>query len=78
VTINYVGHAESWDSINRDGDLERQDCTLRFRREGRTLAVATIGRDLESLKAETELERLRVSGFDAPAPPPASPARHRG
>jgi NADPH-dependent 2,4-dienoyl-CoA reductase/sulfur reductase-like enzyme/nitrite reductase/ring-hydroxylating ferredoxin subunit len=57
VTINYVGHARDWDAIERDGDLESRDCTLTFRREGRTLAVATIGRDRASLEAELLLER---------------------
>jgi hypothetical protein len=56
VTINYVGHATQWDEIERSGDPEQQDCTLRFVRGGRTLAIATIGRDLESLKGEVELE----------------------
>ena len=56
VTINYVGHAAKWDTIERSGDLDGQDCTLRFVRGGRTLAIATIGRDLENLKGEVELE----------------------
>jgi NADPH-dependent 2,4-dienoyl-CoA reductase/sulfur reductase-like enzyme/nitrite reductase/ring-hydroxylating ferredoxin subunit len=57
VTISYVGHATHWDTIERDGDIAGQDCTLRYLREGRTLAVATIGRDRESLLSEVELER---------------------
>jgi NADPH-dependent 2,4-dienoyl-CoA reductase/sulfur reductase-like enzyme/nitrite reductase/ring-hydroxylating ferredoxin subunit len=57
VTISYVGHATRWDAIERDGSLEKQDCTLRFIHEGRTVAVATIGRDRESLLSEVELER---------------------
>jgi NADPH-dependent 2,4-dienoyl-CoA reductase/sulfur reductase-like enzyme len=59
VTINYVGHATKWDRIQRDGDPDKQDCALRFVRGGRTLAIATIGRDLESLKGEVELEATR-------------------
>jgi NADPH-dependent 2,4-dienoyl-CoA reductase/sulfur reductase-like enzyme/nitrite reductase/ring-hydroxylating ferredoxin subunit len=57
VTISYVGHATHWDVIERDGEIGKQDCTLRFVREGRTLAVATIGRDRESLLSEVELEK---------------------
>ena len=56
VTINYVGHATRWDAIERDGTFESQDCTLRLIREGRTLAVITIGRDRASLLSEVELE----------------------
>jgi apoptosis-inducing factor 3 len=56
VTINYVGHAEAWDTITIDGTLEGHDCTVSYLRNGRTLAVATIGRDLQSLDAERRFE----------------------
>lgn len=58
VPINYVGHAEKWDTIDVDGDVENKDCTVRYKRNGRTLAVVTIYRDLESLSAEAEMEKL--------------------
>ncbi|RWM83662.1 MAG: pyridine nucleotide-disulfide oxidoreductase [Mesorhizobium sp.] len=57
VPINYVGHAVQWDEIAIDGDIVAKDCLLRFKREGRTLAVASIFRDIESLGAEVEMER---------------------
>lgn len=57
VPINYVGHAVQWDEIAIDGDIIAKDCLLRFKREGRTLAVASIFRDIESLGAEVEMER---------------------
>jgi NADPH-dependent 2,4-dienoyl-CoA reductase/sulfur reductase-like enzyme/nitrite reductase/ring-hydroxylating ferredoxin subunit len=57
VPINYVGHAEQWDEIAIDGDIAGKDCLLRFRRNGRTLAVVTIFRDVESLEAEVAMER---------------------
>jgi apoptosis-inducing factor 3 len=57
VPINYVGHAEKWDEIAIDGDVAAKDCVLRYRRGGRTLAVASIYRDLDSLKAEVAMER---------------------
>ena len=60
VPINYVGHAENWDEVVIDGDLDARDCALRYVRGGRLLAVASINRDLESLRAEVEMEREAV------------------
>jgi NADPH-dependent 2,4-dienoyl-CoA reductase/sulfur reductase-like enzyme/nitrite reductase/ring-hydroxylating ferredoxin subunit len=60
VPINYVGHAERWDSIEVDGDIAARDCTVRFKRAGRVLAVATIYRDRESLDAELQMEQAVV------------------
>ncbi len=57
VPINYVGHAEKWDQISVDGDIDKRDCTVRYIKNGRTLAVVTIYRDLESLNAEVEMEK---------------------
>jgi apoptosis-inducing factor 3 len=59
-TINYVGHAESWDELVVDGSIAAKDCTVTYKRTGRILAVATIARDLASLKAECELESTQV------------------
>ena len=56
VPINYVGHAESWDEIVTEGDIMGKDCVLRFKRNGRISAVASIFRDLESLEAEVAME----------------------
>ena len=56
VSINYVGHAEQWDAIEVDGDPSARDVAVRFRRAGRTLAVASVFRDSESLTAEVDLE----------------------
>jgi NADPH-dependent 2,4-dienoyl-CoA reductase/sulfur reductase-like enzyme len=61
LTINYVGHAESWDAVEVEGSLKSRDCAVTYRRGGRILAVATISRDLESLKAERDLELTQVS-----------------
>jgi NADPH-dependent 2,4-dienoyl-CoA reductase/sulfur reductase-like enzyme len=57
VPINYVGHAEKWDELEIDGDIAAKDCLLRFTRNGRLLAVASIFRDIESLQAELAMER---------------------
>ena len=56
VAIKYVGHAESWDNITIDGKLTDKNCTVTYSRDGVSLAVATISRDLRSLEAEVELE----------------------
>jgi NADPH-dependent 2,4-dienoyl-CoA reductase/sulfur reductase-like enzyme len=57
VPINYVGHAETWDEIVVDGDIAGRDCAVRYRRNGRVLAVASIYRDAESLMCEAAMER---------------------
>jgi NADPH-dependent 2,4-dienoyl-CoA reductase/sulfur reductase-like enzyme/nitrite reductase/ring-hydroxylating ferredoxin subunit len=57
VPINYVGHAEQWDEIVIDGSVAAKDCVLRYKSKGRVLAVASIYRDLDSLKAELAMEQ---------------------
>ncbi|WP_321926254.1 FAD-dependent oxidoreductase [Paraburkholderia guartelaensis] len=57
VPINYLGHADSWDEISVDGDIAGRDCFLRYKRDGRVVAVASIYRDIENLRAEVEMER---------------------
>lgn len=56
MAINYVGHAERWDSVEIDGNLEARDCAVSYRLAERTLAVATISRDRQSLQAEAAME----------------------
>ncbi len=62
VVISYVGHAEHWDTIEIDGQLEARDCRVTYCRDGKRLAVATIGRDRESLRTEVECERIIARG----------------
>jgi NAD(P)H-nitrite reductase large subunit len=57
VPINYVGHAEQWEEIAIDGDLMAKNCLLKYKHKGRVLAVASIFRDLASLRAELKMER---------------------
>jgi NADPH-dependent 2,4-dienoyl-CoA reductase/sulfur reductase-like enzyme/nitrite reductase/ring-hydroxylating ferredoxin subunit len=56
LSIRYVGHAEKWDETLIEGDLARRDCLVRFRSGGRDLAVATVGRDEQSLASEAAME----------------------
>lgn len=57
VQINYVGHAETWDALVVEGSIADGDCLVRLMRAGRALAVASISRDVESLRAEVAMER---------------------
>jgi apoptosis-inducing factor 3 len=57
MPITYVGHAQGWDEIAVDGDIGAKDCLLRYRQRGRTLAVASIKRDVANLEAELAMER---------------------
>ena len=56
VVINYVGHAEKWDAVEIDGELGERNCAVTYKRGDRTLAVATISRDLQSLQTEAAME----------------------
>jgi NADPH-dependent 2,4-dienoyl-CoA reductase/sulfur reductase-like enzyme/nitrite reductase/ring-hydroxylating ferredoxin subunit len=60
LALNYVGHAEKWDTAEIDGNLEAHDCTVTYMRDGRTLAVVTLSRDLENLQAEHAMEQQAV------------------
>ena len=62
VTIRYVGHAEKWDVIEVVGSLDARDASVRFVRDGRMTAVATVGRDRACLEAELALEQTESTG----------------
>ena len=56
VGINYVGHAAKWDRIEVEGSFDERSAAVRFIASGKTVALATIYRDQESLQFERELE----------------------
>jgi apoptosis-inducing factor 3 len=65
VPINYVGHAAKWDDLQIQGDIKARDCLVRYRRDGRVLAVASIFRDVDNLREEAALEGRAWGGESA-------------
>jgi NADPH-dependent 2,4-dienoyl-CoA reductase/sulfur reductase-like enzyme/nitrite reductase/ring-hydroxylating ferredoxin subunit len=65
VTIAYVGHAASWETCEIRGELDKHDACAIYRRNGKTIAVATIGRDLLSLRVEAALEQSNAADLDS-------------
>jgi 3-phenylpropionate/trans-cinnamate dioxygenase ferredoxin reductase subunit len=57
VHIHYVGHGSGSDRATVSGDLKANDASVIFRDGDKVTAVASVGRDLENLKAELALER---------------------
>ncbi len=57
LTVCYVGHGTGADEVRIAGSLEARDCTVSYWSGGKVRAVATLGRDLVSLKAEAALEQ---------------------
>ena len=55
LTISYVGHAAQWEALDEEGDPAQGDYLCRYLQDGQVLAVASIGRDLDSLRAEVSL-----------------------
>ena len=49
--LDYVGHAEAWDEVVIDGDLEAPEFTAFYVRDGTVRAVAGWGRDLQMASA---------------------------
>jgi NADPH-dependent 2,4-dienoyl-CoA reductase/sulfur reductase-like enzyme len=56
VALKYAGHAEKWDAVEIDGSLDAKSCAVRYKLSGATVAVATIGRDVQNLQFEAAME----------------------
>jgi apoptosis-inducing factor 3 len=56
VALKYVGHAEKWDAVEIDGGLDTKNCAVSYKQGGKTVAVATIGRDIQNLQFEAAME----------------------
>jgi apoptosis-inducing factor 3 len=65
VAINYVGYASAWDEVKVLGTIEDRDCLVAYRRAGKTLALASIYRDVASLRAQVAMERGDARAVDA-------------
>jgi NADPH-dependent 2,4-dienoyl-CoA reductase/sulfur reductase-like enzyme/nitrite reductase/ring-hydroxylating ferredoxin subunit len=57
VSIHYVGHAATWDSIVVEGSIADGDCLVRYVRGDKTMAIASMGRDAETLRWEALMEK---------------------
>jgi len=57
LAIRYVGHVSRNDRAVVSGDLKAKDAAVIFCVGDKVTAVASVGRDLENLKAEVALER---------------------
>jgi NADPH-dependent 2,4-dienoyl-CoA reductase/sulfur reductase-like enzyme/nitrite reductase/ring-hydroxylating ferredoxin subunit len=56
VTVGYVGYAQEWDDAKVIGSISERDCLVAYRKNGKTLAVASINRDVESLKIQVAMD----------------------
>ncbi len=57
VQISYVGHGKAWERTAVSGSLEARDATVVYRKGDEIVAVATVGRDRQSLEVELAMER---------------------
>jgi hypothetical protein len=56
-TLAYVGHAESWEAAPFEGDFDKRDAQVTYKRGGKTLAFASVYRDRDSLRTELAIEK---------------------
>ncbi len=66
--LAYVGHAERFDTVDIEGNLDEHDSKITYLRGDRKLAVAVVHRDLEGLRAEMEFERTIDANEWTPEP----------
>lgn len=64
TSISYVGHAEKWDEIVLNGDVDGGEFLAGYRLGDRILAVAASGREKDSLRAEAAMERMDWRALD--------------
>ena len=64
VNLGYIGHAPKWDAVEVRGDLAGKNALVVYREAGRPLAVVTVDRDHDNLRAEAALERDGFAGLE--------------
>jgi len=57
VTIAYVGSAQEWDETKVVGSIPDRDGVVAYRKNGKTLAAASVNRDADSLRVQAAMER---------------------
>ena len=65
VAINYVGAAQDWDEAKVVGSIADRDCLVAYRKKGKTLAVASVNRDAESLRIQVAMDRGDAGAVEA-------------
>ncbi|GKS57839.1 pyridine nucleotide-disulfide oxidoreductase [Nitrospira sp.] len=65
VAIGYVGYAQEWEAVKVVGSIPDRDCLAAYRKHGKTMAVASINRDLDSLRVQVAMERGDVEAVEA-------------
>ncbi len=63
--INYVGAAQDWDEVKVVGSIPDRDCLVAYRKNGKTLAVASVNRDAESLRIQVAMDRGDAGAVEA-------------
>ena len=65
IAINYVGAAQEWDEAQVVGSITDRDCLVAYRKKGKTLAVASINRDADSLRIQVAMDRNDAAAVEA-------------
>ncbi len=63
--LDYIGHAEHWDDVVLDGDLEKPEFSAFYLQDGRVAALAGWGRDAQMAAALGLLSERRLWGVTA-------------
>ena len=63
ITLNYVGHASSWDDVVIKGDTGAHDFIAYYTKDGKVLAAAGMNRDRELAIIEEQMRMGRMPGI---------------